>query len=246
MMQRGRSHGMNNPDFVCTTLRGGYVACSRSSLSENQRAQLGAILEARPDKPQHLLRGRGNVLHTEIDGMGKVVVKRYMRGGVLRYLVRKTYLRVGPTRAEKEFLILEQVRSLGVHAPEPLMYISRGRLWYDAWLVTREIESPINFAELSVRSESEVFRYTDEIVRQISILIRNNIFHVDLHPGNVVLDHTGKVYLIDFDKARVFGGPRNALRDAYLVRWRRAVIKHRLPEALSESICPGLRTNYED
>ena len=237
---------MGESKFIVTKLPGGYIAGARTALDEEQQRQIVALLEARSERPLQVLNGRGNVLHTEIAGFGKVVVKRYMRGGLLRFLVRRTYLRYGPTRAEREFELLEQVRALGVNAPEPLLYVHRGILWYDAWLVTREIDSPRNFAELSLRDEQQVFVHTDEIVRQISILIRNGILHVDLHPGNVVVDESGKVYLLDFDKAKEFPGGPNALRDAYLVRWRRAVIKHQLPESLSERICPGLRANFED
>lgn len=235
-----------NSQFISTRLSGGYVVGSRGALSEEQQRQLMAILDAKSDRPLQVLNGRGNVLHTEIAGIGKVVVKRYMRGGVLRHVNRRTYLRCGPTRAEQEFLLLERVRAFGVNAPEPLLFVHRGLLWYDAWLVTREIDAPTNFAELSVRDEREVFRHTDEIVRQISVLIRHKILHVDLHPGNVVVDDHGRIYLLDFDKARIFRGTPNQLRDAYLVRWRRAVIKHRLPEVLSERICPGLRANYDE
>lgn len=231
--------------FISFGLPGRYRVGARFDFTEGQKRQLLALIEARSEKTARVLNGRGNVLHTEITGLGKVVVKRYMRGGLLRYLVRKTYLRHGMTRAEKEFLLLEQVRSLGVNAPEPVAFVHRGILFYDAWLVTREIESPRNLAELSLSDEDAIVKYVPEIIRQISILIKNRIFHVDLHPGNVVVDDSNRVHLLDFDKAHIYSGTSNALRDAYLVRWRRAVIKHRLPESLSERVCPGLRQNFE-
>jgi tRNA A-37 threonylcarbamoyl transferase component Bud32 len=237
---------MKEPQSVeLFSLPGGFHGGSRYRLDADQRRQLAAILEARPGKSMQVLNGRGNVLHTEIDGIGKVVVKRYMRGGLLRYVVRRKYLRHGPTRSESEFSLLERVRALGVHAPEPVAFVHRGWPFYDAWLLTREVENRANFADLARRNEDEIFKYSDEIVRQISILIKNGVFHVDLHPGNVIVDDREKLYLLDFDKARMFRGPLNKLRDHYLVRWRRAVIKHHLPEAVSERICPGLRRNYE-
>jgi 3-deoxy-D-manno-octulosonic acid kinase len=231
--------------FISFGLPGRYRVGTRYNFGDDQKRQLLAIIEARSERTTRVLNGRGNVLHTEIAGVGKVVVKRYMRGGLLRYLIRKTYFRHGMTRAEREFLLLEQVRGLGVNAPEPIAFAHRGILFYDAWLVTREIQSPRNLAELSLSDEDAIVKYVPEIIRQISILIRNGIFHVDLHPGNVVVDDSHRVHLLDFDKAHRFNGTPNALRDAYLVRWRRAVIKHHLPESLSERVCPGLRQNFE-
>jgi 3-deoxy-D-manno-octulosonic acid kinase len=81
-------------------------------------------------------------------------------------------------------------------------------------------------------------------MKQLYLLIEEGIYHVDLHPGNVLVDNNHNVYVIDFDKARCWTGPKNELRDLYLHRWRRAVIKHNLPETLSEIACLHLRYNF--
>ena len=72
------------------------------------------------------------------------------------------------------------------------------------------------------------------VIKQVSILIKNKILHVDLHPGNVIVGNQNQVYLLDFDKASIFPGEKNALRSRYLRRWNRAIQKHGLPEILSE------------
>jgi aminoglycoside phosphotransferase (APT) family kinase protein len=107
------------------------------------------------------------------------------------------------------------------------------------------------------------------------MLILNGIKHVDLHPGNVLVDGTGQVFLLDFDKAFFILNDENSpfllslkeqahapdsqnmlssreimrevlflrrLRDFYLRRWRRAVIKHGLPDYVSETMCLRLRS----
>ena len=61
----------------------------------------------------------------------------------------------------------------------------------------------------------------------------------------MLVDHEDQVYLVDFDKAKRFSGPLNELRDHYLCRWRRAVIKHELPETLSEMMSADLRQNFD-
>ena len=73
-----------------------------------------------------------------------------------------------------------------------------------------------------------------EVIKQVSMLIKNNILHADLHPGNVIVDNQNQVYLLDFDKGGVFPGDKNALKTRYLRRWNRAIQKHGLPEMLSE------------
>ena len=78
------------------------------------------------------------------------------------------------------------------------------------------------------------------VIEQISLLIQNDLLHVDLHPGNAVIDAAGKVYLLDFDKGRVYHGSRQNLKDRYLARWQRAVNKHGLPEMLTDILQAGL------
>ena len=77
---------------------------------------------------------------------------------------------------------------------------------------------------------------------QITLLVRNNILHVDLHPGNVVIDDRRQVYLLDFDKGRIYRGSREKLKDRYIARWRRAVDKHRLPDMLNDALRTELKT----
>jgi 3-deoxy-D-manno-octulosonic acid kinase len=85
----------------------------------------------------------------------------------------------------------------------------------------------------------------DELGKQLGLLIKNQIFHVDLHPGNVLVSGDGKAFIVDFDKARIFSGGESALRELYLRRWRRAVIKHKLSPVLSEMMSLTLRSYGE-
>lgn len=192
-----------------------------------------------------VLRGRAPVFTIDLAGVGPVVVKAYARGGVLRHLNTRRYLRWGKSRAEREFETLRAVRALGVNAPEPVAFASHGRIWYQAWLVTRRIAHRTSLAELGRSDEDAARDLTFKLVDQLSVLIRHGIFHIDLHPGNVLVGEDDSLHLLDFDKARSFFGSKNKLRDLYLRRWRRAVIKHGLPEALTEVMCMRLRTNYE-
>jgi 3-deoxy-D-manno-octulosonic acid kinase len=219
----------------------GYRFGFTQPLSEHQRAALIALLQDVPVGDHTPLGGRGGVAIRAVDGLGSVAVKRYVRGGILRAINAQYYLAFGPSRPQVEFELLERVRGLGVNAPEPIACVTRGRLWYEGWLVMREIPSHRRLSDPGVVEEHGSERLFKEISRQVKILISHRILHIDLHPGNVLIDNHEVVHLIDFDNACAWKGRERDLRDQYLRRWRRAVIKHRLPETLSELMAAELR-----
>ncbi len=187
-----------------------------------------------------VLDGRTAITFNEIDGFGPVAIKSYTRGGWMQYLIKQRYLKLGKTRAQIEFELLQVVRNLGVNAPEPVVYAHRGRIFYRAWLVSRAIKQPLSLALLSLKNEKRARIAMKSVIGQILLLIQNGILHVDLHPGNIVVDGANQIFLVDFDRGRIHHGNRKKLRNRYLTRWRRAVTKHRLPEMLSEMMRAGL------
>ena len=187
------------------------------------------------------LSGRGVIKFTDLPGIGSVAVKQYRRGGLLRLLVKERYLRSNPPRPAVEWQILRQAEKLGVNVPAALGYAIEGALFYKAWLFTREIPKHRSLSEIACSDLSRLPPLVDSLVEQVGILIASGIRHIDLHPGNVVVSEDNKVYLLDFDKAENVELERKDLRDQYVWRWRRAVIKHKLPEQLSELFCLGLR-----
>lgn len=228
---------------VILTRHKGYMLGSSLPVSDSTRDDIiDSVNRARGQGKGSGLSGRGIILRTEISGWGKSVVKTYRRGGLLGKCIGTLYLRGGTIRAQGEFDVLRKARELGVLAPEPLGYVYQGRLFYRAWLITREIEDAVSLAALSQTDKKRAFELAHQVVKPILTLIRNGIFHIDLHPGNVLVAPDSSLYLIDFDKARIFAGSSVELRDRYLRRWRRAVIKHKLPETLSEIICLELRS----
>ncbi len=80
----------------------------------------------------------------------------------------------------------------------------------------------------------------EKLLQSLSILINNNIHHVDLHPGNVLVDIDNNVFIIDFDKAHYFSKSKKKLKKKYFYRWKRAIIKHGLPHMLNEIMYAGL------
>jgi len=218
---------------------------SALAVSATQRADFVGLLHARRTLRLNPLGGRSCVAIGEIAGVGHVVARQYMRGGLLRLLVEALHLRIGKTRAEHEYQMLQKAREIGINVPDPIGYALRGGVLYEAWLFTREIADTKSMVELAFSEDERLPALIDALLAQVVLLIRSRILHVDLHPGNVLVDPAGKVYLLDFDKAVPFDGSLNDLRDRYLCRWRRAVIKHQLPDILAELVSHGLRVSFE-
>ncbi len=205
------------------------------SLSESRKQALASAFEKPPEASDNLLAGRIRPRSVHVDGIGRVIVKHYYRGGVLRHINRRSYLKIGKIRSAAEFETLTLVRTIGVNAPEPVAFAYRTRwaVFYQAWLAVREIPGGISLAECS-RAEPERARAAiPNLEDQIHILRDFGVLHVDLHPGNVLVDAEDQVYIIDFDKAKTGVANRTGLAEYYVNRWQRAVAKHGLPDFLN-------------
>jgi lipopolysaccharide heptosyltransferase II len=217
----------------------GYACQAALPLPVGELSGLIDVL-ARPHRASpDALGGRGVVWRHHLPSVGDVVVKEYRRGGLWRFVTRRRYLCVGRTRPEREFANLIAARAAGLNVPEPVICLSRGWPFYRGWLVTRLIPGE-SLIEVAAAGGERLAPLMDELARQVRLLIETRIAHVDLHPGNVLVDTGGRLHLLDFDKARRFDGSPGELRDYYLFRWRRAVEKYSLPRALSTSLAEAL------
>lgn len=217
-----------------TKIYNSYHFGSPSHIADQQLKQLIRLFKLPKNSFNSALNGRTSITVVPLQGIGSVVIKHYRRGGIIRYLIKQHYLKWGKTRCQLEYELLQKVRSLGINAPEPVAFAYRGRLFYQCWLVTREIQDHQTLAQISRSNEEQARMIMKEVVKQVSILINNKILHVDLHPGNVIVDNQNQVYLLDFDKASIFPRGKNSLRSRYLRRWNRAIQKHGLPGMLNE------------
>jgi tRNA A-37 threonylcarbamoyl transferase component Bud32 len=191
-----------------------------------------------------VLGGRGLTGKVTLSDGTPVIVKHYRRGGVLRLLVNRRYLRMTTPRPKREFDMLRKVKECGVNAPQPVAWIQKGSFIYQGWLASVQIPNVVSLAELSITDVDRAVALLPRVAAEVEKLIRENIFHVDMHPGNVLITEDGSVALIDFDKAHIYGGAKNKLRDLYICRWRRAVLKHKLSHRLVEGMCGGLLKRF--
>jgi 3-deoxy-D-manno-octulosonic acid kinase len=207
---------------------------------QEAKDRLFRLFEKTPDSSGKILEGRVRPVEDDIPGVGAVVVKHYRRGGMIRHFVKDTYVGFGKSRSRREYEMLETVRRLGVLSPEPLVWAIRGRLIYKAYLVTGRIEGHRSLSDMGSGKKEPCRVAVENAAGQIRLLIENRIYHVDLHPGNVLVDKEGKVYLIDFDKARRVTWRPEKLRMAYIKRWKRAVEKYSLPAFMTEQMIESL------
>jgi 3-deoxy-D-manno-octulosonic acid kinase len=226
--------------MMLTHIYGVYRFGSCIRLTDRQLQQLTTLLDRQPQSSPSHLNGRHVMPIDCVDGIGAVVVKHYIRGGLFGCFVKRRHLKSGKTRGQAEYEVLQKVRALGINAPEPVAFAFRGGLVYLAWLITLEIKRAQSLARLSLENEHHARAAMQSASRQIGRLIDSRIWHVDLHPGNVLVDQDNTAYLVDFDKGRDFHGSRKKLQARYLSRWQRAVQKHRLPVMLTEMLQQGL------
>jgi 3-deoxy-D-manno-octulosonic acid kinase len=211
-----------------------YHFGSLRQLTDDQLKALLTHLQTQPPPGTSVLGGRAAVITTDVDGLGPVAIKQFKRGGLIRFIIKNKYMKYGKTRGQIELELMHRLRQRGIRTPEPIAYAYRGFPLYAAWLITRKIKNACTLAEFCGQDTKRVNRIMISVLDQIDRLVECGCMHVDLHPGNILVDQNDHIYLIDFDKGYFSSANRQKLYDTYYKRWRRSIIKHRLPTILDE------------
>ncbi|MBA58552.1 MAG: 3-deoxy-D-manno-octulosonic acid kinase [Gammaproteobacteria bacterium] len=147
--------------------------------------------------------GRGTVLLFRHGSM-ELVHKSYRRGGLAGKIVSDKYLWTGlnKTRSFKEFFALKNMREEDLPVPRPIAArVIRHIYYYRAELITEKIDNANTLGE-----HLEKGTITTEIAKDTGTAIRsfhNHGFkHPDLNVENIVITNGGKIFLLDFDKAK--------------------------------------------
>lgn len=185
-----------------------------------------------PTQSSDLLGGRMETLRLELPQLGPVVIKHYARGGWMRYVSRRLHLRSWVSRAETEFCMLHTLAAQDLAVPRPVLWAESGQLLVHKWLITHEIPDAQTLAEIARAEPRRAEALLPAVAAVLQRLIAAGVHHVDFHPGNVLIDDTGRVFPIDFDKAKTVDFSHRDLAERYRRRWNRAVSKHRLPPNL--------------
>ena len=210
-----------------------YKFGSRLNLSQVALDNLISLFSSKSNaNPDTILTGRNPVIKANIPETGLIVIKQYARGGLISHFNKDKYLYSKKSRSELEFNALLNAKEAGVNVPQPIACVSKGFPFYKAWLVTKEIENSKNFVEFCRNKENRAIALLPAICENIDKLIENSIYHIDLHPGNIIIDNSNKPFILDFDKAYSFTGPKEKLIRKYKQRWQRAIIKYKLSDNL--------------
>ncbi len=154
--------------------------------------------------------GRAELHAVELADGGRALVRSCRHGGLLRHVTRGWFVS-RPLRPFVELAVTALARERGLPAPEVLAaLVARGiGPWYRGWLVTREIEGARNLWT-ALREGIDGDR-KQALLRQVGHLLRlmhaSGIDHADLNLRNVLVLDGGlgpEVFIIDFDKARLF------------------------------------------
>lgn len=221
-----------NPSRILTANYNGFCIGATVALGKTSTDLLVSTLGLDPKKQTRNLEGRTSVKIITLEETGPIAVKTYCRGGLISRLNRGHYVKWGKTRPQKEMEFLIYGQNAGVKTPDPLAYITRGALFYRAWLVTRAILPHKTFATLCLSSPQQAVALMPKISRNISKLVDAGIFHVDLHPGNILISPEQEIHVVDFDKAVFYTGSREKLIKKYQKRWSRAAIKYCFPRSI--------------
>ena len=188
---------------------------------------------------QSRLSGRGEVLVSRGSG-GAVAIRRYRHGGLLRRLTGDLFF--FGNRPFQELVVTEKARTAGVPTFKILAAIKQKGWggWYRGYLITEYLYAAFDLIHYLDRQPSraqrqKVIAQAAETVRKIH---KKGIYHADLHLKNFLVEEGKRatVFLIDFDKSRIFAKLAPSRRMKNLRRLDRSAEKlKRLGLSLTES-----------
>lgn len=200
------------------------VLCDPSMTEQDALELFDAALWETAGRPLGERTGRGAVRVLD-RGDGPWVLRHYHRGGFVSRFVEDHYVWMGLARARsiREWRLLRRLEALGLPAPKPIAaHVLRRGLVYRADIVTRFLPDTRPLSAL-IDDGTRL----DETWRAIGRMVRRfhdyGVEHPDLTAHNILIDSSGRVFLVDFDNARLRAP--GAWRDAGLARLERSLRK---------------------
>ncbi len=171
--------------------------------------------------------GRAATLRFEAGGEA-LVLRHYRRGGLVRRVFEDRYPRVGlrNSRPWRELALLTRLHAGGMPVPRPaaarIQPLAPWSPWYRGDLVTEYLEGTETLAERLCVEAGRAVPWP-AIGAAIASFHGVGVDHADLNAHNILLDAEDRVYLIDFDRARLRGPGR--WKQGNLARLRRSLDK---------------------
>lgn len=201
----------------------GAVLAERSVAAQAE-SLFGGDVPAVPRGSVEAPGGRGSVRFFTVAGR-EFVLRRYLRGGLAARFSRDGYLWLGEsrTRSFRELRLLGRLADMGLPVPRPVAArYRRSGLFYRGELVTERLPGASSLASRWLAGEASDADWS-AAGRCIRRFHDAGVRHADLNAHNVMLDGSGSVWLLDFDRGRVVRP--GAWRERVLARLARSLGK---------------------
>jgi Lipopolysaccharide kinase (Kdo/WaaP) family len=195
-----------------------------------QGHEIGSRLRSVEPAREPALGNRRSAVPLTIAGLPPMFVRRYRRGGLMRFLVAELYAGLAP-RPLHELAVTASANKRGLPVVEPLgaMVEWVGPCLYRGWFLTRALEGTTLW-DLMLSGEQKIRRQALQQARSsIDRIHDGGLVHADLNFHNLLVC-TGAVPLhvviLDLDKARIHPGSlRPSMRQANFRRLERSARK---------------------
>lgn len=184
--------------------------------------------------------GRGAMLAVPIQDCSqeKMIIRKYRRGGLLRFVSRDVYW----TRARpmQELAIGVEAALKGIPTSDILAAVRVKILgpFYKGYLISKELSScrdlPAFLKMVAENAEHRMHKEKREVLARVAAAIRfmhdKGFYHGDLNLKNFLIDvaDNKKVYIIDWDKSRLKTALKLSDRRKNILRFCRSMEKLRL------------------
>lgn len=200
------------------------------------------LMESTPFPSKNSFKGRGSVSSILIQDSNneRMVAKRCLRGGLLRFLNRDTFW--GGNRPFNEMIANTTIMEKGILTSEIIAAVKHKLFGpvYRAYLFSKEIPECIDlisfFDGLKQKSSEQRLKAKRYLFRAIAAAFikmhKEGIYHSDLHIKNVLVKHKDdsepEIYIIDFDKTDIKENLTPKQKVKNLLRFNRSIEKYRL------------------
>ena len=172
--------------------------------------------------------GRGTALAVDSEA-GPLVLKTYLRGGLMARLNRDRYLLTGVERSRSllEWRLLNRLRLLELPVPRPVKAacFTHGVV-YRAGLLTAQLPDVQPLATVAKGLEDADWLALASTLKRF---FKAGLKHPDLNASNLLFSGNGQWYLVDLDRARL--GSRPSTPKPMVDRLRRSLDKDGLANA---------------
>ncbi len=148
--------------------------------------------------------GRGSIHFIE-DGRRSWALRRYLRGGFAARFARQRFLYLGEdrTRSFTELRLLDDLVRMGLPVPAPVAAgYRRGTCTYVAELITERLIGAASVTETFRAGRMDEARWI-AVGRCLRRFHDAGVQHADLTANNILLDESGRVWVLDFDRGRI-------------------------------------------